>query len=98
MNKKSYKVTCLKCKKTSRLGIIDNMKVVYTDHIPIIACRLRPDDKWGFECQCGNDNRLARQEKDQVDILVSGGGKQAIKKITDSLKIKDELQFRMEIA
>ena len=95
MDVKKYVITCLKCKGQSRINIIDNQTVMYVDHIPIIACRLRGDLQWGFECQCGNDSRLARQEVGQIDMLVQGGA-HAIEKLTKSLKVKDKLKFKME--
>lgn len=97
MNNKKYKVTCLKCKKSSRINIINDTQVMYEDILPIIAARFRNDFKWGFECSCGNDSRLSIKEKDQVNQLVSGT-KQQIADIVSGLKIKDELKFRMELA
>lgn len=96
MDIKNYRVTCLACKGGSRLAIINGTQVNYKDHVPIIAARLRGDLKWGFECMCGNDSRLAIQEKGQVKELVQGGA-HAIHKLAESLKIKDELKFTMEV-
>lgn len=93
----AFKVTCLECGGESRIRIIDGQKVMYIDHTPIIACRLRGDMRWGFECMCGNDSRLAREEKKDIDILVQGGA-HAIKHLADSLKINDEDKFIMEAA
>ncbi len=98
MDVKKYKVTCLSCLKSSLLNIVANSQVNYIDHTPIIACRMRGDMKWGFECICGNDSRLARQEQDQASTLLCGSNKSVIKKVVDSLKIKDELKFKMESA
>lgn len=70
---------------------------MYKDHVPIISARLRPDGKWGFECQCGNDSRVAPEEKDDLPFLVQGGA-HAIAKIAESLRPKNENKFRMETA
>lgn len=93
MNK--YKVTCQKCKGEDELTITDQNQVFYKKHTPIISARFRPDLKWGFECECNNDSRVAPQEKDQVGILVRGGD-HAIDAIKKALKPKNELKFRME--
>lgn len=95
MKSESYIVICKKCLGKSRLGIVGGQTVIYTDHTPIIAARLRPDMKWGFQCMCGQDSRVSNSESDQVDVLVQGGA-HAIDAIKDSLKIKDEDKFILE--
>lgn len=96
---KTYKIICLGCKGHSIVRIMDiTNQVIYVQHTPIIACRLRPDMKWGFECTCGNDSRLAKEEIGQVNMLVSGGGVSVIDRIVKMAKIKDSLKFRMEFA
>lgn len=96
MDRKTYRVTCLKCKGSSVLHILNGTQVVYKDQMPIIAARLRGDMQWGFECSCGNDSRLAREEKPQIKALVQGGA-HAVAKIAASLKTKDVNKFRMEL-
>lgn len=91
-----YKVTCENCNGSDILMINDQNQVAYTEHQPIIAARLRPDNKWGFECTCGQDSRLAPQEKGHIDILVQGASKAALKAIKKSLTPKNELKFRLE--
>lgn len=56
--------------------------------------RWRPDLKWGFECMCGNENRLAPQEAGDFDKLVKGD-ELSVKKIAANLLIPDEKQFEM---
>ncbi len=94
---KNYKVVCMKCKGVSRLAILDGKDVMYKDHTPIISARYRPDMKWGFECQCGNDSRVAPEEKDDLHFLVQGG-EHAIEKIAKGLIPKNENKFAMELA
>lgn len=96
MKAQKYRITCLNCKGSSKIQIINDKDVIYVDHVPIIACRLRGDLQWGFECQCGNDSRLAKEELSQIDNLVVKGSREAIQKIADSLKVKDKLKFNME--
>jgi hypothetical protein len=71
---------------------------MYIDHTPIIACRLRPDLKWGFECVCGNDTRLAPEEKGQADMLISGAHPSVVKRIVKLATPTPEKNFRMETA
>lgn len=68
---------------------------MYIDHVPIIAARLRGDLNWGFECQCGNDSRLAPQEKEQAMLLVSGVSKERVKAIADRLEQTPYERFSM---
>lgn len=94
---KNFTITCKKCGKSSRLAIIDNKQVMYKDHQPIIAARLRPDMNWGFECICGNDSRVAPEEKDNLEVLVQGG-EHSIARIAKTLARRNELRFEMELA
>lgn len=94
---KNIRVICTSCEGVSRLAIVNKTQILYKDHVPIISARLRPDGKWGFECQCGNDSRVAPEEKDNLDFIVQGG-QHAIKKIAKSLIPKNENKFRMEAA
>lgn len=91
-----YKVTCQKCGGTDELSITPEKQVFYKEHTPIIAARYRPDLNWGFECTCGQDSRVAPQEKDQIGRLVRGG-EHAIDAILKTLTPKNELKFRMEL-
>lgn len=92
-----YKVTCLKCKGFDELQIEEvSKRVHFTKHIPIIAARWRPDLNWGFECTCGNDSRLAPQEKDQAELLVAGVPKTTIAQMVKTLEKKPNTRFRME--
>lgn len=103
---KSYKITCLNCKGSNVAMIInkDGDQVIdlnhdhrrHPDNIHIISGRLRGDLQFGWECMCGNDSRLARQEFPAIRELVINGSEDAIKKITNSLKREDKKKFKME--
>lgn len=93
-----YKVICKSCKGSDILTFADDKGtklVFFTNHEPIIAARYRPDMNWGFECMCGNDSRVAPQEKNALKVLVRGG-EHAIEKIAKSLKPKNENKFILE--
>jgi hypothetical protein len=93
-----YKVTCLECGESDILTIDNSLHAVvdYEKKIktPLRSFRWRPDLKWGFFCECNNDNRLAPQEADDMDKLVDGDPI-SIQRIADSLMIPDEQQFQM---
>jgi hypothetical protein len=108
-NMEQYKVTCLKCKGSNKVIITDvgknrqeYMIDLNTDHqkspgnIYIISGRYRGDMRFGWECICGQDSRVARQEADQIDRLVVNGGESAIQKIMSSLAVQDDKKFTME--
>lgn len=98
---KRYKVTCLECGDSDTLQIDDlNYRVGDTEKgfkTNFLAFRRRPDNVWGFECRCGNDNRLAPQESGDFDKLVQGDT-MSVKWIAASLLIPDTKQFKMEDA
>lgn len=93
----NYKIVCRNCDGVSRLAIMNDSTVMYKDQTPIISSRLRPDMKWGFECQCGNDSRVAPEEKNNLDTLVKGG-QHSIDRIAKELKPKNETKFKMVAA
>lgn len=97
MKPKSYKVTCEKCRGSDVIKISPNNLVEYTEHTPIISARFRPDMNWGFECLCGQDSRIAPEEKDKLEILVKNASVDMIKEIAKSLTPKNNLKFRMEL-
>jgi hypothetical protein len=89
-----YKVICQKCKGNDILTILPDRTVYYTEHTPIIAARYRSDMNWGFECTCGQDSRVAPEEKSQLEQIVRGG-EHSIARIAKSLTPKNELKFEM---
>lgn len=97
MEAKKYRVTCLNCKHSSLLNIVNEQQVIYIDHLPIISARLRGDLKWGWECICGNDSRLAREEAPQAEMLVAGSSAEIIKQVIGSLEYEDKSKFAMEL-
>lgn len=96
---KNYKVTCLKCGKYDVAEILEdaeNPKIFFKSGMAtnFLAGRWRGDRNWGFECLCGNDNRLGASEVEFFDQLVKGTPKQ-VADIKASLEIPDKTQFTM---
>lgn len=96
MTTDNFRVTCEKCGGSDVLKITPDRIVFYTEHTPIISARFRPDMNWGFECMCGQDSRVAPEEKDSLHVLVRNASESAIKAIANSLTPKNNLKFRME--
>lgn len=64
---KRYKVTCLKCKSSESIPIDTNRNLVAWEKVTrIISARFRLDNKWGFQCLCGNNNLLTKQEDEKI--------------------------------
>lgn len=91
-----YTVTCEKCGGHDELTITPDRTVFYKEHTPIISARYRPDMNWGFECICGQDSRVAPQEKGQLNMLIKNASPATILDIAKSLTPKNELKFNME--
>ena len=93
---KRYEVTCLKCKQSDILLIDDNSHAIINygkgASTNLLAGRWRKDERFGWECICGNDNRVSKQEEQFLSELVTQGSIEDIKK---SLKIDDNKQFKM---
>ena len=93
---KRYEVTCLKCKQSDILLIEDDSHAIINygkgAGTNLLAGRWRKDNQWGFECICGNDNRVSKQEEQFLTELVTQG---SIEDIKASLKIDDNKQFTM---
>lgn len=57
-------IYCNQCKKNvGEFHVDDRGKVVFDSEDGILAVRKRMDGNWGFQCMCGNDSRIAQQEK-----------------------------------
>lgn len=93
----TYTVTCEKCGGHDELKITDNKQVFYTEHTPIISARFRPDMQWGFECLCGQDSRIALEEKASLQTIVKNASDSTIEALAKSLRPKSELMFKMEL-
>lgn len=86
-----YKITCLDCKREEIITtVVYGEQHIVTDYegkmkTNLKAFRWRPDLKWGFECICGSDDRLAPQEERDFDKLVDGDAA-GIAKVIENLK------------
>lgn len=66
MNLKHYKIVCTKCKGESQVDIQNNQQVFWTDVDKVISARHRLDNEWGFQCLCGNNDLMSKQESNYI--------------------------------
>ena len=91
---KRYKVTCKHCGKEDHIKVAEGNQVFFENHT-FLSARFRPDGEWGFECSCGQDSRLAYEEKDTAEMLMDGSSKELIKQKIKALKPGNEKLFKM---
>lgn len=97
---KKFEITCLSCGESDVITIQSiggqHNVIKYNRDMDtnLYSCRFRGDLKWGFECKCGNDNRLCNAEANDFSKLVKGD-EMSLKRIAESLLIPDEKQFEM---
>lgn len=91
-----YKVTCRKCKGSNVLAIDDKSHQIFWKGCDrIISGRYRLDNQWGFQCICGSNSLLTKQENEYITDKVNPDPKE----IADVVKnlIPDERKlFVME--
>lgn len=95
---KRFKVTCLNCKQFDIVSILEEdhqiMNFEKGASSNLLAGRWRQSGDWGWECKCGNDNRISKSEESFFDILVNGTPQQ-LDTIKATLKLDDKRQFSM---
>lgn len=69
---KSYKVICKKCKGSNVVAIDEHSGRIFWDGCDrIISGRRRLDGKWGWQCLCGNNSILTKQEDEYITDKVN---------------------------
>lgn len=58
-----YKITCKNCKQSDIIQIDHDSIIVWGKNTYIISGRKRLDMQWGWQCFCGNNDLLSKQEK-----------------------------------
>lgn len=61
-----YVITCKSCKKHDQISIDNNRNILWTNNKYIVSGRYRLDSTWGFQCLCGNNNLLTKQEDKSI--------------------------------
>lgn len=91
----SYKVICKQCGKSEIIPIDKDNNVYWGRVKSIISARYRLDMQWGFQCLCGNNDLLTRQE-DKVITDKQNPDVRDIDKVLKTL-IPDKPKFEMEL-
>lgn len=72
MRVKEYKITCLKCKNFDIVPIDEaSRSILWKNNQRIVSGRFRLDNQWGWQCLCGNNSILTKQESDEIDDKVN---------------------------
>lgn len=91
-----YKITCSKCKKSDDIIIVDDRLIdwQHSTSINIISGRKRLDGQWGWQCVCGNNDLMTKQELRQITNK-QNPDPQEIAHIVKNL-VPDKPRFTME--
>lgn len=93
-----YKVTCTSCGQNDVVTIDERQHLpkMYDKfaRTPFTSFRYRPDEKYGWQCSCGNYDLLADQEKKHWKDLVTGDSLR-LEQIAKMLS-EPKLRFKME--
>lgn len=94
MSMKKYNVKCKQCQNSDNV-IIDEAenKIYWENNLNIISGRYRLDMQWGWQCKCGNNDIITKQEGREISNLQSPDPAD-ISKVLKSL-IPDKPKFAM---
>lgn len=93
------KVTCKKCKNEEYVIVQPPMQCQFESgaQTKLLSARYRRDRHWGFQCMCGADSRLCKEEIPDIDTLVDAP-KMTIKNLKNRLaKVKSEPFILQEV-
>lgn len=90
-----YLVTCLNCKGKDYIAIDKADQIFWNNNKSIVSGRKRLDGTWGFQCLCGNNTIMTKQETEVIDNPQAPDPKQVATIVNNP--IRDEADsFRME--
>lgn len=89
-----YRVTCKNCKETDEKVIDDKNNIIWGHIKNIISGRYRLDMKWGWQCICGNNDLVSKQEIREIENLQAPDPSQ-IAKVLKSIEYQQP-KFIME--
>jgi hypothetical protein len=61
-----YKVTCKNCKQSDVIHIEKDSNILWDKNTYIISGRKRLDMNWGWQCLCGANDLLSKQEAREI--------------------------------
>lgn len=89
----TYKITCHDCQNSDTISINEG-NIIWGKNTFIISGRRRLDNQWGWQCFCGNNDLMTRQEVKYITNK-QNPDPQEIKQILNNLK-PDKPKFLME--
>lgn len=96
MNPKTYRVKCKVCGQHDDIVIDDNHNIYWKPVNYIISGRYRLDMNFGWQCKCGNNDLVTKQEKRDIRNLQAPDPKD-ISKVLKAIQT-DKPKFKMESA
>lgn len=88
------KVICSKCKGFSVVNIQNN-QLAWVEIGTVISARFRFDHQWGFQCYCGQNNIMTKQEIEMIANPEQPTPRE-LEDITKHLVVKKDTKFRVE--
>lgn len=61
-----YKIICKNCQSDQVIDIDGSRQINWGNADRIISGRYRLDNQWGFQCFCGNNDLMTKQEKKMI--------------------------------
>lgn len=94
MGYQRYKIICKDCGATEIIQLKPNDGVIWGKPKMIISARRRLDNQWGFQCFCGNNDLLSKQERKEISNFQQPDPKE-IRKVVNNIK-PSKMNFAME--
>lgn len=94
MSTTTYKVICKKCKHSEDIVIDDNNNIYWKPVKWIISGRYRLDMNWGWQCVCGNNDLVTKQEQKEISNLQAPDPKDISKVLKDLIPDKPRFEMR----
>lgn len=89
-----HKIVCNKCGKSDVVGMHES-NLIWGSNKFIISGRKRLDGEWGWQCLCGQNTLVSKQERKTIKNLQSPDPKD-IQQVIDMLVIQKDHKFKME--
>lgn len=90
-----YKIICDNCGNADVIGLDSENHVIWGEPKNIISARLRTDGQWGYQCNCGQNSLVTKQENENIRDL-SKPSIQELTTIKKNLIVKKDKRFVME--
>lgn len=94
---KTFEVRCDKCSGKSITDINETVNLITWRKVEqVISGRFRLDGQWGWQCSCGNNSLMTKQEKNNIKDWTTPEPKE-LEAITNSLVVEKNTGFSMQV-